>query len=176
MISQPTRPTCTLSAPTRCHRGRTEDRVFFQAEDGIRDLGVTGVQTCALPICVRIANHEILLARRNIEPGEKRIHGWQLDRDQSAARRLFGEVQAEYGFLGFRLAGRVEMVLDHKIRTLRETQRETLREKLRLCAYNPAAEGQGSAARPHTAEARLRTLALFQMGASVGIGKVQDVM
>src|SRR3712207_2347523 len=26
---------------------------FFQAEDGIRDIGVTGVQTCALPICAR---------------------------------------------------------------------------------------------------------------------------
>src|SRR5437773_5973332 len=25
---------------------------FFQAEDGIRDRDVTGVQTCALPICV----------------------------------------------------------------------------------------------------------------------------
>src|SRR5256886_6703550 len=25
---------------------------FFQAEDGIRDLTVTGVQTCALPICL----------------------------------------------------------------------------------------------------------------------------
>src|SRR6266498_295244 len=24
---------------------------FFQAEDGIRDADVTGVQTCALPIC-----------------------------------------------------------------------------------------------------------------------------
>src|SRR2546427_6413590 len=27
---------------------------FFQAEDGIRDLTVTGVQTCALPICREI--------------------------------------------------------------------------------------------------------------------------
>src|SRR3989475_10374817 len=27
---------------------------FFQAEDGIRDLTVTGVQTCALPICGRV--------------------------------------------------------------------------------------------------------------------------
>src|SRR6266853_4970280 len=27
---------------------------FFQAEDGIRDLTVTGVQTCALPICMRM--------------------------------------------------------------------------------------------------------------------------
>src|SRR5258706_11021504 len=28
------------------------DLFFFQAEDGIRDWSVTGVQTCALPICV----------------------------------------------------------------------------------------------------------------------------
>src|SRR5204862_3728545 len=28
---------------------------FFQAEDGIRDLYVTGVQTCALPICLGYA-------------------------------------------------------------------------------------------------------------------------
>ena len=27
---------------------------FFQAEDGIRDIGVTGVQTCALPIYICI--------------------------------------------------------------------------------------------------------------------------
>src|SRR3712207_7036230 len=27
---------------------------FFQAEDGIRDIGVTGVQTCALPIYRRV--------------------------------------------------------------------------------------------------------------------------
>src|SRR5256886_13365613 len=32
---------------------------FFQAEDGIRDLTVTGVQTCALPI-----SHRTLAARR----------------------------------------------------------------------------------------------------------------
>src|SRR2546430_12158374 len=28
--------------------------IFFQAEDGIRDLTVTGVQTCALPILIEI--------------------------------------------------------------------------------------------------------------------------
>src|SRR5256885_11432789 len=35
-------------------RGRNDEVVivfFFQAEDGIRDYKVTGVQTCALPIC-----------------------------------------------------------------------------------------------------------------------------
>src|SRR3712207_6904266 len=30
--------------------GTTYGLFFFQAEDGIRDIGVTGVQTCALPI------------------------------------------------------------------------------------------------------------------------------
>src|SRR6266496_5984708 len=42
---------------------------FFQAEDGIRDLYVTGVQTCALPISRRLdretgewADHERLFA------------------------------------------------------------------------------------------------------------------
>src|SRR5205809_7467325 len=29
---------------------------FFQAEDGIRDVAVTGVQTCALPISIRAAS------------------------------------------------------------------------------------------------------------------------
>src|SRR3712207_7635957 len=32
------------------HLVSTKQLVLFQAEDGIRDIGVTGVQTCALPI------------------------------------------------------------------------------------------------------------------------------
>src|SRR5699024_5164509 len=35
---------------------------FFQAEDGIRDRNVTGVQTCALPICTLSADVVILAA------------------------------------------------------------------------------------------------------------------
>src|SRR3712207_4993676 len=31
---------------------------FFQAEDGIRDIGVTGVQTCALPISYRFREED----------------------------------------------------------------------------------------------------------------------
>src|SRR5256884_814529 len=34
---------------------------FFQAEDGIRDVAVTGVQTCALPISIAL---QILLKKR----------------------------------------------------------------------------------------------------------------
>src|SRR5438094_5277557 len=36
--------------PLAC-RDLAADNFFFQAEDGIRDRTVTGVQTCALPIC-----------------------------------------------------------------------------------------------------------------------------
>src|SRR2546427_5657385 len=40
----PSLVSCSLSVVTFCFF------FFFQAEDGIRDLTVTGVQTCALPI------------------------------------------------------------------------------------------------------------------------------
>src|SRR5258707_3054080 len=33
---------------------------FFQAEDGIRDIGVTGVQTCALPILDQLSNNQLI--------------------------------------------------------------------------------------------------------------------
>src|SRR3712207_5568799 len=33
---------------------------FFQAEDGIRDIGVTGVQTCALPIAINLVSKDDL--------------------------------------------------------------------------------------------------------------------
>ena len=46
---------------------------FFQAEDGIRDHCVTGVQTCALPIC---AEAECTLYPLVIKPA-----GWQHDQD-----------------------------------------------------------------------------------------------
>src|SRR5699024_11913898 len=35
---------------------------FFQAEDGIRDRNVTGVQTCALPICVYFTRRSIFFS------------------------------------------------------------------------------------------------------------------
>src|SRR5476651_708839 len=46
---------------------------FFQAEDGIRDIGVTGVQTCALPIC---AGKTTLIAQLSgqLTPDSGRIH------------------------------------------------------------------------------------------------------
>src|SRR5688572_32441014 len=47
---------------------------FFQAEDGIRDLTVTGVQTCALPIChVKKRLDFAPLAPAGLELGDPRI-------------------------------------------------------------------------------------------------------
>src|SRR5437588_5124361 len=41
---------------------------FFQAEDGIRDHCVTGVQTCALPICGQPqGRRELRFSRRRVE-------------------------------------------------------------------------------------------------------------
>src|SRR2546427_10354005 len=47
---------------------------FFQAEDGIRDLTVTGVQTCALPISLkRVAVENVIAAADDRLPvGERR--------------------------------------------------------------------------------------------------------
>src|SRR5438445_7554840 len=41
---------------------------FFQAEDGIRDIGVTGVQTCALPILLRRNHSQSECAKCAVEP------------------------------------------------------------------------------------------------------------
>src|SRR5205823_11243045 len=51
---------------------------FFQAEDGIRDKLVTGVQTCALPIC-----GFFLILQRSMEDEKKSTQNPQ--RDQCAA-------------------------------------------------------------------------------------------
>src|SRR3712207_6887511 len=39
---------------------------FFQAEDGIRDIGVTGVQTCALPIWWSLGDGDSVVRAKNL--------------------------------------------------------------------------------------------------------------
>src|SRR5690606_39806765 len=50
---------------------------FFQAEDGIRDFHVTGVQTCALPICCVPVN--------DCSPGMMKDRLWHGFIDQTGA-------------------------------------------------------------------------------------------
>src|SRR5580692_7874877 len=57
---------------------------FFQAEDGIRDLTVTGVQTCALPILSR-AGHAVFAAE-HAGCAESGVYGEGRGRDRELAR------------------------------------------------------------------------------------------
>src|SRR2546430_3594540 len=74
---------------------------FFQAEDGIRDLTVTGVQTCALPICHR--EDAYAAVQRNamavIEQGGNFGERLKADKDVTAKLK----------------PAEIEALLDHKI-------------------------------------------------------------
>src|SRR2546429_3400151 len=67
-------PRCFSSFLTLCF-------FFFQAEDGIRDVAVTGVQTCALPIWLH--RHEHLCARQRAHRA-----GGDLGAERRAHRRF----------------------------------------------------------------------------------------
>src|SRR5207302_3585462 len=66
----------------------------FQAEDGIRDFHVTGVQTCALPICSQAPPppepDEAALAEAVKQPEFKRFVEAQLTWDRAMAEALAG--------------------------------------------------------------------------------------
>src|SRR3712207_8611434 len=59
--------------------------VFFQAEDGIRGIGVTGVQTCALPICERVPPLTGVDRQALVQPA----------RDDGPARELRAELRRD---------------------------------------------------------------------------------
>src|SRR3712207_2829067 len=59
---------------------------FFQAEDGIRDIGVTGVQTCALPILLFLPPGTSRLLR---------VHGAYLDENEVA--KIVAHIKAQGG-------------------------------------------------------------------------------
>src|SRR2546430_12739024 len=61
-----------ISASLRLPASHRSRYFFFQAEDGIRDLTVTGVQTCALPIFAIISNEAIVVGRHS-QPGQTQI-------------------------------------------------------------------------------------------------------
>src|SRR5256884_6566782 len=74
---------------------------FFQAEDGIRDVAVTRVQTCALPICffrdgkisAKRMERARLAARLELEPVQAafRRRGWDACAGSSGTVRAIGD-------------------------------------------------------------------------------------
>src|SRR2546430_4421204 len=76
---------------------------FFQAEDGIRDLTVTGVQTCALPIS--LSRPEGPAVPRSFRQSRRRPHLFARCSQRSSRRR--GRHGRRHGKIR-RLAGRSE--------------------------------------------------------------------
>src|SRR5207245_3593930 len=63
---------CGLAQNNTANADGRRHSIFFQAEDGIRDATVTGVQTCALPISLAgVSAFQIHFASRDIvTPGD----------------------------------------------------------------------------------------------------------
>src|SRR2546430_10184678 len=61
---------------------------FFQAEDGIRDLTVTGVQTCALPICV------LRRLGRDVESAHRAAQSREIPRDPAFSAAVLQDALA----------------------------------------------------------------------------------
>src|SRR5205085_7163854 len=73
-----TSTTTSITRPTPSqNRNTTTTIFFFQAEDGIRDLTVTGVQTCALPILDPLCNaeqHDVIQHRPEDDVVNEGVH------------------------------------------------------------------------------------------------------
>src|SRR3712207_7248008 len=77
---------------------------FFQAEDGIRDIGVTGVQTCALPIFDVFpwgtpARYGINIWNRTyrLRPDpERETSVWTVNKERSEERRVGKECRSRW--------------------------------------------------------------------------------
>src|SRR5699024_12179323 len=71
---------------------------FFQAEDGIRDRNVTGVQTCALPIsCLPIAASAIAEGKAEAAVAHLAIDGEPGPQRRSEERRVGKEWRTQWG-------------------------------------------------------------------------------
>src|SRR5437762_12963804 len=92
---------------------------FFQAEDGIRDTSVTGVQTCALPILYSANNRRTVSVRKPMSRGGgmaralKRFSDCSPSTGRSGAscqRRRFRSEERRVG-----KEGRVRWLLTHEV-------------------------------------------------------------
>src|SRR3712207_8199733 len=72
--------------------------LFFQAEDGIRDIGVTGVQTCALPIYGEVLREQLAEQHLHDRGEQQRQHRADADADpgRSEERRVGKECRSRW--------------------------------------------------------------------------------
>src|SRR5699024_11308048 len=100
---------------------------FFQAEDGIRDRNVTGVQTCALPISAYLFNlvigyfreHELFLDTHCVvAPAVERVRGYALEVPYAGERSEERRVGKECRSRGSRThsdKGEIEYMMRHAV-------------------------------------------------------------
>src|SRR2546429_6488078 len=78
---------------------------FFQAEDGIRDVAVTGVQTCALPICLPEARAWRMAGRlprgRSTPPPRHRRTGGRHPRRRDTLDRKSTRLNSSHGYISY---------------------------------------------------------------------------
>ena len=74
-------------------------RFFFQAEDGIRDDLVTGVQTCALPIFRKAPIYKKIIMKMSRGKYKQQTSDWRLqerDKFRSEERRVGKECRSRW--------------------------------------------------------------------------------
>src|SRR2546427_10807475 len=119
---------------------------FFQAEDGIRDLTVTGVQTCALPISIdiegRVAGYSVVRAHHSD------IGGMTAGSMPAGARELYQE-----GLIipPTRLTPDLERIVLANVRTPAMRRGDLAAQR---AAVERGASGLRPLARPHARPAR----------------------
>src|SRR5439155_3680663 len=90
---------------------------FFQAEDGIRDGHVTGVQTCALPISGKSTTIKILTTLLQKTSGFASVAGLNVDSDAAKIRKIIG-VQNQDTVVDEDLTGRENLVLQGQLQQM----------------------------------------------------------
>src|SRR6266511_6451380 len=133
---------------------------FFQAEDGIRDFHVTGVQTCALPIYDRLDGHVLLAADDHQREVEADAVLRRIDRARHARLTARDAVQRR-AIEREAALGDVEEAVDEAVERARAAQRlDRLRDALRV--LDPHALRNGT---PRRSRSRLtRATCVSNMG------------
>src|SRR5947209_19790841 len=118
---------------------------FFQAEDGIRDIGVTGVQTCALPILT-----DVLILRGDDDVVQNTVNNPGAEFTERGYTRLVHRAEGDDN-LATCIGLRPSMPRHHYLKLLAKASATV---RARLQAANPPLAGDVSAAVSEAARRR----------------------
>src|SRR5256884_2898060 len=102
---------------------------FFQAEDGIRDVAVTGVQTCALPISKAVSTRQDYSVRAS------KLGADELGALTDAFNQMLGRIEDQKNELQ-RYAAELEQRVEERTHELQERNESLRRNAAQLLAAN----------------------------------------